>query len=351
MWWVPMGHNPRELVWLSRARQALAKAVSFNDIKNIRDTAQLAKEYAKKKGLAQEIIMEASAIKVEAERKLGQLLRKLSLANSSSGNQYTGNLDRSHNGTGPVRLRDLGISKYDSSRAQRIARLPQATFDRYVKENVEAGREPTTAGALRLARELEVAESVNSQPHFPSGVVGNLDELIEQGRKFSTFYADPPWPYKNQGTRASTDNHYPTMPVSDICAEPVAQLAADRAHLHLWVTNGFLREAFDVIEAWGFQYAGSCLVWVKPQIGLGNFWRGSNEILLLGVKKNLAFQDRSQRSWIEHDRIGHSKKPAIVRDLIEKVSPPPFLELYGRNPPPNSAWTIYGNQVGNEDQP
>ena len=340
-----MGRDAREIVLLSRARQLLAEARTIDELKDVRDLAELARGYAKKKGLAQEIIVEASAIKVEAERKLGQLLKNLPLANSSSGNQYTGKLDRSPNGTGPIRLRDVGVSKSESSRAQRIASLPRAKFNRYVKENIEAGREPTVAGALRLVREMEVAESVNHHTDLASGVVGSLDELIEQGRTFGTVYADPPWKYGNQGTRSATNTQFPTMTVAEICDLPVAQVLADRAHLHLWVTDGFLREAFDVIDAWGFEYAGSSFVWVKPQMGLGNYWRKSHETLLLACRKNIPFRQHGQRSWLEHDRTKHSKKPDVVREIIQKVSPGPYLEMFSRTPPVNSSWTVFGNQV------
>ena len=82
--------------------------------------------------------------------------------------------------------------------------------------------------------------------------VDDLDTLIAQGLKYRAIYADPPWRYGNQGTRAATDNHYPTMTVDEIAALPIAQLAADAAHLHLWTTNAFLFESKRVIEAWGF---------------------------------------------------------------------------------------------------
>lgn len=134
------------------------------------------------------------------------------------------------------------------------------------------------------------------------------------------------------------------MTVAEICNEPVAGLAADDAHLHLWTTNGFLREAFDVIDAWGFAYK-SCLVWVKPQLGMGNYWRVSHEYLLFGIRGSLPFQHNRCRSWLLERRSVHSRKPWQVRQLIEQVSPGPYLELYGREEIPNSSWTVYGNQV------
>jgi N6-adenosine-specific RNA methylase IME4 len=164
------------------------------------------------------------------------------------------------------------------------------------------------------------------------------------GCKFSTVYADPPWSYSNKAARGAADNHYPTLDLPTICREPVQQLVANNAHLHLWTTNGFLYEAFSVIEAWGFTYK-SCLVWVKPQLGAGNYWRVSHEFCLFAMRGSLPFADNTIRSWLVHRRTRHSRKPFAVRALIERVSPGPYLELYGREEQPNTGWTVYGNQV------
>jgi N6-adenosine-specific RNA methylase IME4 len=99
-----------------------------------------------------------------------------------------------------------------------------------------------------------------------------------------------------------------------------------------------------VIDAWGFHFK-SCLVWIKDEIGMGNYWRVSHEFLLLGVRGQLTFRDRTVRSWVQAHRTTHSRKPGVVRALIESVSPGPYLELYGREELPNSAWTVYGNQI------
>jgi len=175
-------------------------------------------------------------------------------------------------------------------------------------------------------------------------MVQDLGALLAQDAKFPTIYADPPWPYSNTAARGAAENHYRTLPLDAICNEPVKQLAGDKAHLHLWTTNAFLREAFDVIRAWGFRYK-SCLIWIKPQLGMGNYWRVSHEYLLLGVRGGLPFRDRTCRSWLSVPRTAHSRKPFAFRALIERVSPGPYLELYGREDHPNSGWTVYGNQI------
>lgn len=190
----------------------------------------------------------------------------------------------------------------------------------------------------------ESSTMASSDANWVGGEVTNLCELVSAGCSFRSVYADPPWPYENTASRAAAENHYATMSVRAICDEPVKQLAATDAHLHLWTTNAFLREAFDVIAAWGFEFK-SCLVWVKPEIGMGNYWRVSHEFLLLGVRGDLTFRDRTKRSWIEAHRTAHSRKPGIIREFIEQVSPGPYLELYGREELPNSSWTVYGNQV------
>jgi N6-adenosine-specific RNA methylase IME4 len=59
----------------------------------------------------------------------------------------------------------------------------------------------------------------------------------------------------------------------------------------------------------------------------------------------MTFADRSLPSWLKAPRTSHSRKPDIVRVLIERVSPGPYLELFGREELPNSQWTVFGNQI------
>ena len=178
------------------------------------------------------------------------------------------------------------------------------------------------------------------------GVAENLESLIEEGKRFGVIYADPPWPYQNQSTRSATSGVYKSgewrMTLDDLCNLPIAQLTVEKAHLHLWTTNAFLFETKRIIEAWGFEYK-SLFVWAKPQLGIGNYWRLSHELLLLGVKGGQRFLDMSQRSWQELPRGRHSQKPEEVADIIEKVSPGPYLELFARRPRKN--WTVWGNEI------
>ena len=175
-------------------------------------------------------------------------------------------------------------------------------------------------------------------------VSGKLKELVRLGLRFPTIYCDPPWPYHNRAARGAASKHYATMPMETLLALPIPDLVEENAHLHLWTTSSFLREAFDVFQAWGFEYK-SGLVWIKDQIGTGNYWRMSHEYLLLGVRGNLCFREHQHPSWICTPRRKHSRKPGVFRHLIERVSPGPYLELFGREQIPDSDWTVFGDQV------
>ena len=175
-------------------------------------------------------------------------------------------------------------------------------------------------------------------------IARDLCQLIADGHKFRTVLADPPWRYDNTASRGTAANHYNTKTTEEICSEPVRELVEDDAHLHLWTTNAFLESAFEVIRAWGFEYK-SCLVWVKPTIGMGNYRRVSHEYCLFGSQGRLSFRRNDILSWVLARRTVHSRKPFRFRELIEQVSPGPYLELYGREEQPNTDWTVYGNQV------
>lgn len=173
--------------------------------------------------------------------------------------------------------------------------------------------------------------------------VFDLNALVARGEKFGCIYSDPPWQYDNQGTRAATGNHYGGMTVDELCALPIKELAADDAHLHLWTVNAFLFECPRIFAAWGFEFRSS-FIWTKTDIGIGNYWRNSHEFLLTAIRGDARrFNDHSLKSWLECKRGRHSAKPEQVRTMIEKASPGPYLEMFGRSGV--KGWTVWGNQM------
>lgn len=95
-------------------------------------------------------------------------------------------------------------------------------------------------------------------------------------KKYSVIYADPPWRYKvysKKGLGRSAESHYPTMRLEDIKALPIGELAAKDCALFMWITFPCMQEAFQVLEAWGFQYKTTAFVWIKQnRVSDSLFW-------------------------------------------------------------------------------
>lgn len=175
---------------------------------------------------------------------------------------------------------------------------------------------------------------------------------------YSTIVADPPWHYAQRMTmdhpdcttpiasplrsKASAADRYSTLGPAEVAALPVVDLAADDAHLYLWTTTTHLFDARAVMEAWGFEYR-TLLTWVKRgSLGLGFYFRIDTEHLLFGTRGSLPIPpDRRVRNWFEAPKTGHSRKPAAFGDLVEQVSPGPYVELFARQP--RLGWDAWGH--------
>jgi N6-adenosine-specific RNA methylase IME4 len=161
---------------------------------------------------------------------------------------------------------------------------------------------------------------------------------------YGIIYADPPWRYgfSKSGSR-KIENHYPTMSIAEICALKVP--AAKDAVLYLWATAPKLPEALEVVRAWGFEYK-SCAVWDKLNLGMGYWFRGQHELLLVGVRGNVSPPDQRLRvsSVFQEKRTKHSRKPTLIRDLIASWYPQARkLEMFARQTA--DGWDCWGNEV------
>lgn len=320
---------------ISGARRALEVACSFAEVKVIRDKAEAMRVLARSISAGTEAQNRCAELKLRAERRLGEELAKAEMHPAGRPAE-----NRSHDVTDlPPTLSDLGITRMQSSRWQAVARVPEEMFEDYVADAAEI----TTAGALKIEKMLRTRSDIAEGVAGDTCTVADLSELVRRGLKFGTIYADPPWLYDNQGTRAATSNHYDGLTVDQLCELPVGELTAPDAHLHLWTTNAFLFDCQRIMAAWGFEFR-STFAWVKPQMGIGNYWRNSHELMLTGIRGDAKrFNDKSLMSWLLCDRGAHSSKPEQVRTMLEKASPGPRLELFGRRPA--DGWTVWGNQI------
>ena len=175
-----------------------------------------------------------------------------------------------------------------------------------------------------------------------------VPENIPEPPKFQCIVADPAWS-KNQtskdGRYGGAIKHYPLMSLERIKAMPVADLAAEQAHLYLWVTNSNIDEGLEVIKAWGFKYI-NMFHWIKPRMGTGNYFRNASETVLFAVRGSLPPKCRNQINWLIDYPTEHSVKPRSFISIVEKVSPGPYLELFcRRRPASREQWWCWGNET------
>ncbi len=347
------------LARISELEQELAKITDLRDARKALALAQGLMTAARKEYRASEKVSEvredrdrayetaikAGELRLLAEARLGELIRQ----EQAAGRLAIGknNLKQYRNDTDVIsvkHLRDYGLSLKDSERAQKVAEHKDLIPLVVIKAR-ETGDLPTRKLLEQIALKKLWEEKMKKIPPLPE-------------KQFSVIYADPPWRYEfSQSEARSIEAHYPTMSLEEICALPIP--ATKDAVLFLWAPPPKLKEAMQVIDAWGFKYRAS-MVWVKvevreersgllavrPQIGMGYYARETHELLLIARKGDIALPNPDNRfsSVILAPRTEHSRKPEVVYELIERMYPNfSKIELFARRKRPG--WTSWGVEI------
>lgn len=330
-----------QLVRYEAACKALAEARSVDEVRDVRDKSEAIRAYARQ-AKNKQLEVDAAEIRLRAERKLGELIQKqketvgLNRGAAAGGKKdgprgaYTEPRD-----SAPT-LAEAGIDKKLSSRAQKLAAVPEKEFEGMLgdwRERVSSENERVTTSLLRRGERAQ-RDSKMQQPDIPPD-------------KYEVIYADPPWRYEySKSESRDIENQYPTMSLDEICALPVSKLTADDCVLFLWATSPKLEDSMRVLSSWGFGYR-TCAVWDKERQGMGYYFRQQHELLLVATKGKPGVPEPSARkpSVIRERRDQkHSKKPESVRALIESMYPDAKrIELFARDAAPG--WDVWGNEA------
>jgi N6-adenosine-specific RNA methylase IME4 len=141
------------------------------------------------------------------------------------------------------------------------------------------------------------------------------------------------------------------MTVDAIAALPVVDIAGAAAHLFMWTLDRYVLDggAARVCRAWGFEPLPQMIVWNKASAGLGRILRPAHELILIGRRGNARLNEISTttvQTWRQPYENGgkkHSAKPEGALDLIEALSPGPYLELFARRQ--RLGWDTWGNEA------
>lgn len=376
------------LIKYDAACRALSEARAVDEVRDIRDKAEAMRVYGRQaKNRTLEI--DAAEIRMRAERRLGELIiAQKETIGLNRGAAAGGRKDGSRGSFTEQRderptLEQVGVDRKLSSRAQKMAAVPEAQFERLVgdwRAAVQAENERVSVDLLRHGEEEQKRQARRDLARELSDVSARLTGQ----RKYACIYADPAWRRKAGVTDRSYENHYPTMEWSGILALPVRDLILPDAWLFLWLPRAHLMAlhptstevvtdcgeviegtvrlplAWAIAKAWGFDSYSTCFVWTKTDddhpddIGTGLVVRDQDEILCLfkrgrGLPKPASGEKFGSNHRERSKPLGHSRKPEFYRRMIATMTGGvPVLELFARvddqNPLP-AGWDAWGNQA------
>lgn len=200
--------------------------------------------------------------------------------------------------------------------------------------------------------------------------------MSRRSRKFRCIVADPPWSFRDLGSRMTPSykgrgrkhSHYSVTPLEKLTtydAPFVRALADNPSLLFLWCPNVLILEgqATAVARAWGFR-PKQIVPWIKtdkrgnPRLGGGHYTRVVSESLVICTRgratslirdkgiAGLIMQADPGISLLEPiiaPRTKHSAKPDESYKMIQRLCVGPRLELYARRRY-STRWTAWGNQ-------
>jgi N6-adenosine-specific RNA methylase IME4 len=248
-------------------------------------------------------------------------------------------------GSGKVSPR--GVNGRARDNVAKLAGTSGRTLEKIVAVVDAAAEEPGRYG--ELLEKLDRTGRVNGV--FRQLKVQRQAEAIRRERPpipngpHRVIVADPPWAARvriDDPSRRGT-SPYPTMSVEQICALPVRSIAHDDSILWLWTTNGDMRNAFTVLDSWGFEQK-TILTWVKDRMGTGEWLRGQTEHCLMATRGRPIVHLTNQTTVLHAPAGRHSEKPDEFYKLVERLSPAPqYCELFARRQ--RIGWDCHGDEV------
>jgi N6-adenosine-specific RNA methylase IME4 len=231
-----------------------------------------------------------------------------------------------------------GIKRSTMAKAEAVVDAAEAEPERFSKLLADMDRTGQVNGVFKRLNVIRQAARIRAEP----------PPLPGRG-PYRVIAADPPWPYEKRAEdpshRATYD--YPQMSIAQICALDVASIAAPDSVLWLWTTNHHMREAFDVLDAWGFQQK-TILTWAKDRMGTGDWLRGQTEHCLMAIRGKPIVAITNQTTLLRAAVRAHSQKPEEFYALVENLCPAPrYAELFARST--RSNWDGHGNGVAAQE--
>jgi N6-adenosine-specific RNA methylase IME4 len=228
----------------------------------------------------------------------------------------------------------VGKHRTTIAKAEAVVAAAEAEPERFGKLKDDMDRTGLVNGPYKR---LQVAIKAAAIKREPPPLPGN--------GPYRVIVADPPWPYEKQQEDPSHRGvyPYPAMSIAEICALDVRSIAHDDSILWLWTTNHHMREAFAVLDAWGFEHK-TILTWAKSRAGTGKWLFGQTEHALMAVRGKPVVTLTNQTTALHAPVRAHSQKPEEFYALVESLCPAPrYCELFSRQQ--RKRWDGHGDDA------
>lgn len=321
--------NDLVLVKIDKCTALLKECRTLQEATKIAGLAEAARVYAKRVGGGIALTNEATAVRVKAERRFGEIMARLPKAKGAKG-------------IGPLRVKkkpaiddpptlaSLKVSKNAANRCRKLAKIPERKIEEAASLATEEGREISpdklVKSVIKSDRKTEV-DAIKAHP------------ILTTEGPFDVLIIDPPWPY---GTKYDPDtrrvgNPYPEMTLPQITAmeyepgkfAPVQERASADCILFLWTTHKFMRHSFPILDAWGFRDV-AIGTWVKDRIGIGSWLRSQTEYFIMAVRGKPKVDLTNQSTVIFSPVRKHSQKPEEFYEMVKTLCKGSIGEYFGR---------------------
>jgi N6-adenosine-specific RNA methylase IME4 len=320
------------------------KGANFERILKIRKSADAIKMlYREYKQVADR----AGEVKIEADSIIGAQIRDQPKAEGAKGNPRGRGAEivRSHDATThPPTLAEIGVTKSQSSRLQRLADIPAFERKAAIKTlKADPMAQVTTAAMMRIVNR-EKREAHRNQIRARAAV-------FSADGPFATMVIDPPWPMEKierdvRPNQAAFD--YPTMTPEEIrqfWEKELRPRTEPDCHVFVCTTQKFLPVTFSLIEKCGVRY-GFTMTWHKS----GGFQpvdqpQYNSEFVVYGrIGSPLFIDTKNFPTCFAGESREHSRKPDSLYDIVRRVTAGPRLDVFSREA--REGFAQFGNEIG-----
>jgi N6-adenosine-specific RNA methylase IME4 len=311
------------------------------------------------------LLADATEFQMRVERRLGALLA----AAKDAGHLREGRPRKGETedvAEAPATLKEIGVDKKLSMKAQRAAAMPQDEFDSVVTQmrlRMASGKAILVDPIDQAAKtaEIEGRRAAHAARTLGGGRIEDLGELALSGYRARFIGSDPQWKFLTRsaaGEGRSANVHYKTEEVDKIKQIPVGELAADDSMLGMWMVDWCPQDALDLLAHYGFKHVTTLYTWIKTNgadagldlwrdstwhIGQGYWTRANPEDCWLATKGDPKRLYADVRQLIVAPLMEHSRKPDEWLARTERLCEGPYLELQARRTRPG--WTTWGDEL------